>query len=56
MIQFDDEQKDDKLLHLVMSAVNAGDLDTARLLLRGAKTKDYVRVHRAVLAKTALFL
>ena len=56
MIQFDNEKKEDKLLHLVMSAVNSGDLDAARLLLRGAKTKDYVRVHRAVLAKTALFL
>lgn len=55
MMQFDEDKKDD-LLEKVLAYVQQGDLNTARLLLRGSKTKDYVRVHRAVLARTALFL
>lgn len=56
MLKFDEDKGVDELLDKVLSLVDQGDLTTARMLMRASKTKDYVRVHRAVLARRSLFL
>lgn len=53
-MQFDNTK--DTLLEQVLALVEQGDLNTARKILRASKSKDYVRVHRVILMRKALFL